>query len=264
MKTGSNHLIATKDGPVGRLTFDNPNRLNAVSLEMWRAIPNVLAEFESDADIRAVSISGAGEKAFIAGADISQFEGLRSSSEDRLLYDQAAGKAIAAISGFSKPTIAMIRGYCIGAGVAVALSCDIRVCANDARFAIPAAKLGLAYPYENVTSLVELIGPAAAMQLLFTARQFEAEWALRVGLVSEVCAPRELVSSVQVYLDEISSNAPLSVRASKLAVREALKDPDKRAIEQVQEAVERCFRSADYVEGRRAYMGRRPAIFEGQ
>lgn len=263
MKTTSDRLTARKDGSVGRMTFDHPERLNAVSLDMWRAIPEVMAEFASDADIRAVAITGAGEKAFIAGADISQFEGLRSSSEDRHIYDQAAGTAIDTIKAFPKPVIAMIRGYCIGAGVAVALACDMRICTTDARFGIPAAKLGLGYPFENVASLVDVVGPSAAMQLLFTARQFDAEWAVRVGLVNEVCPAQDIMTTLQCYLDQISSNAPLSIKASKLAVRESLKDSGMRKIDQVQAAIEHCFNSSDYVEGRRAYMGRRPANFEG-
>ncbi len=263
MDTGTERLIGRKDGAIGWMIFNNPERRNAVSLDMWQAIPGVMAAFQADPEVRVVVFAGAGERAFVSGADISQFEAERNDSTAEARYSTASAAANAAMAGMSKPTIAMIRGYCIGGGLAVALTCDMRLCTDDARFAIPAARLGLGYGFGGVKALIDIVGPSIAKEVLFTARQFTAEEALRIGLVNRVVPGAELETLVREYADMIGANAPLTVRAAKLAVREAMRDPDKRRLAEVETAVAACFDSADFKEGRSAFMEKRKPAFRG-
>ena len=260
---GVEKLIGRKEGPIGWMIFNNPERRNAVSLDMWAAIPDVLAAFEADPEVRVVIFTGAGEKAFVSGADISQFEAERSDSTAEARYSGASAKANLAMASISKPTIAMIRGYCIGGGLAVALTCDMRICETGSRFAIPAARLGLGYGFAGIKTLIDLVGPAIAKEILITARQFTAEEALRVGLVNRVVATADLEPLVREYAAMIGANAPLTVRAAKMAAREATRDPDKRRMAEVEAAVAACFDSADFKEGRTAFMEKRPPVFRG-
>ena len=264
MDIGVETLIGRKDGAIGWMIFNNPARRNAVSLDMWRAIPDVIAAFESDPEVRVVVFTGAGEKAFVSGADISQFEAERGDAAAEARYSAASAAASAAMAGLSKPAIAMIRGYCIGGGLAVALTCDLRLCETGSRFAIPAARLGLGYGFGGVKLLIDLVGPSIAKEILFTARQFTAEEALRAGLVNRVAEPAELEPLVRDYARMIAANAPLTVRAAKMAAREAGRDPDKRRHAEVEAAVAACFDSDDFAEGRRAFMDKRPPVFRGR
>ena len=264
MDLGVERLIGRKDGQIGWMIFNNPERRNAVSLDMWRAIPDVLAAFEADPEVRVVVFTGAGERAFVAGADISQFEAERSDASAEARYSTAAAAANAAMIGISKPTIAMIRGYCIGGGLAVALTCDLRICSEDARFAIPAARLGLGYGFDGIKTLADLVGPSFAKEIMFTARQFDAAEALRIGLVNKVTASGELEGAVRDYAAMIGQNAPLTVKAAKMAVREAMKDPDRRQLDEVNQAIDACFQSQDYAEGRTAFMEKRSPVFQGK
>jgi len=261
---GVEKLIGRKEGQIGWLIFNNPERRNAVSLDMWRAIPEVLAAFEADPEVRVVVFTGAGDKAFVSGADISQFEEQRRDSTAEARYSAASGTANGAMAGLSKPSIAMIRGYCIGGGLAVALNADIRLCETGSRFAIPAARLGLGYGFGGIKALIDLVGPSIAKEILFTARQFSAEEALRVGLVNRVAAPADLEGLVRDYAAMIGQNAPLTIRAAKLAAREAVRDPDKRRLAEVEAAVAACFDSADFREGRTAFMEKRAPVFRGK
>jgi enoyl-CoA hydratase len=263
MDLGVEKLIGRKDGSIGWLIFNNPERRNAVSLDMWRAIPEVLDAFEADPAIRLVVFTGAGERAFVSGADISQFEAERSDSTAEARYSSASASASIAMAGLSKPSIAMIRGYCIGGGLAVALTCDMRICSEDARFAIPAARLGLGYGFGGIKALIDVVGPSVAKEILFTARHFTAEEALRVGLVNRVVEKEALEPVVRDYAAMIGANAPLTLRAAKLAAREALRDPDKRRLAEVEAAVAACFDSADFKEGRTAFMEKRAPVFRG-
>ena len=263
MELGVEKLVGRKDGQVGWMIFNNPERRNAVSLEMWRAIPDVLAAFEADPEVRVIVFTGAGERAFVAGADISQFEAERNDAAAEARYSSASAAANAAMAGLSKPSIAMIRGYCIGGGLAVALTCDLRICTEESRFAIPAARLGLGYGFGGVKALIDVVGPSIAKEILFTARQFSAEEALRVGLVNRVAPAAELEALVREYAAMIGANAPLTLRAAKLAAREAVRDPDKRRLSEVEAAVAACFDSADFKEGRTAFMEKRPPKFRG-
>lgn len=257
-------LIAAKDGGIGRITFNNPERRNAISYEMWQAIPPALQEFGADPAVRVVIVSGAGGKAFSAGADVSQFESHRSSKDATAEYNAAVANASEKLKTFEKPTIAKIEGYCLGGGLGVALCCDLRFAAEDARFAIPAAKLGLGYRYPSIRTLMDLVGPAYTKEILYTGRQFSAEDARAMGLVNRVLPVVELPAYVEETAARIAENAPLTVYAVKTIVAEALKDPQERDLELCERVVERCFASEDYVEGRRAFMEKRKPKFTGR
>ena len=256
-------MLARKDGKVGYLTFNNPERHNAVSLEMWEAAAGYLEEFERDRNVRVVVITGAGGKAFISGADISKFESERSSKEAVERYNVAVDKANSAVYNFPKPTIAMIRGYCIGGGVGLALCCDLRICSDGSKFGVPAAKLGLGYGYPGIKKLVDVVGPSFAKEIFYTARQFTAAEAATMGLVNRVLPDAELEGFVAGYAETIAGNAPLTVDAVKYIVGEVLKDESKRDLKRAADLVAQCFASKDYVEGRTAFMEKRKPAFTG-
>jgi enoyl-CoA hydratase len=263
MKTSTERMIAEKDGAIGRMTFNNPARHNAVSMDMWQAVPEILSEFERDPNIRVVVLAGAGGKAFVSGADISEFGEKRSSPEQVAAYNATSGEANEAIIRCTKPTIAMIEGYCIGGGLGVALCCDLRLAADNSRFGVPAAKLGLGYAYGGIKRLADVAGPSFAKEIFYTARQFDASEALQMGLINRVRPAAEIRNYVDDYARVIGGNAPLTIAAVKLAVNEACKDPDKRDLHTAQRAVDACFSSRDYVEGRNAFMEKRKPVFRG-
>ena len=257
-------MLSRKDGHVGYVIFNNPERRNAVSLEMWARTTEILAEFARDDEVRVVVLTGAGDKAFVAGADVSRFESERASLETQKVYNQTVEGANASIYEFPKPSIAMIRGYCIGGGLGLAVCCDLRICSDNARFAIPAAKLGLGYGYSGVKRLTDVVGPAFAKEIFFTARQFDAEEARMMGIVNRVVPDAALEDYVKNYADTIATNAPLTVKTAKYIVNEAMKDESKRDLARCRELVEQCFASNDYTEGRRAFMEKRKPAFTGQ
>jgi enoyl-CoA hydratase/carnithine racemase len=257
-------MLVRKDGPVGHLIFNNPERRNAVSLEMWQAVASLLADFAADDTIRVVVLSGAGGKAFASGADISKFDDERTGAEAIARYNAAVERANAAVHGLPKPTIAMIRGYCIGGGLGLALCCDLRVCSQDSRFAVPAARLGLGYAYPGLKRMVDVVGPSFAKEIFYTARQFDAREAETMGLVNRVVPAEELEGFVADYADRIASNAPLTIAGVKFVVGEVLKGAGERDLEGCAAMVERCFESQDYIEGRRAFMEKRKPVFTGK
>jgi enoyl-CoA hydratase/carnithine racemase len=256
-------MLARKDAGVGTVIFNNPERHNAVSLDMWEATRRILDDFAADKDIRVVVLTGAGGKAFVSGADISKFDSERASLEAARVYNAKSEAAYAGVYDFPKPTIAMIRGYCIGGGVGLATCCDLRICSDNARFAVPAARLGLGYSYNGLRRLIDVVGASFAKEIFYTARQFDAEEARAMGLVNRVVPEAELDAYVKNYADTISVNAPLTIRAVKVVVGEAVKDESKRDMARCTEAVEACFASNDYAEGRRAFMEKRKPVFTG-
>jgi enoyl-CoA hydratase/carnithine racemase len=257
-------MTAHKDQHVGWITFNNPARHNAVSLEMWQGLADIANEFARDDDIRVVVVQGAGDKAFVSGADISEFAEQRDSAQATRHYDEVAERGTQALKKLNKPTLAMIHGYCIGGGVGVALNCDIRIAADNARFAVPAAKLGLGYEFDGVRKLVDVVGPAFAQEIFFTARQFTAAEALAMGLINRMVPKDELLGFVQQYADTISANAPLTVASIKTIVGEIVKDDALRDVALCDRLVAQCFNSADFTEGRTAFMEKRKAVFTGR
>jgi enoyl-CoA hydratase/carnithine racemase len=264
VESGCERLIGRIEPPIGWLVFNNAERRNAISTEMWAAMAKVLHAFEADARVRVVVLVGAGDKAFVSGADISEFEKQRATPEAEAEYGRRSGLAIQALSGLGVPSIAMIRGFCIGGGMTVALACDLRIAAEGSQFGVPAARLGLGYGYEGLVKLVGLVGPAYAKEIMFTARRLQTDEALRIGLINRVAAADQLEALVREYADMIGANAPLTMKAAKLAVDEALKDPADRDLARVTAAVRACFASDDFIEGRRAFMEKRAPRFQGR
>lgn len=255
-------MLARVDGPIGWITFNNPSRRNAVSLEMWEAIPTILDRFESDPQVRVVVLHGVGEAAFVSGADISQFEKARSSADGNAHYDAISDLANRRLSECSKPTIAMIHGWCIGGGVGIAVCCDLRIAADNAKFGIPAARLGVGYGQKGVRKLMDLVGPSFTKEIFFTARHFSADEAREMGLVNRVLPAAELEAYVRGYCATIADNAPLTIHALKLTVGELLKGPEGD-LALSDRLVRACFESQDYIEGRRAFMEKRRPVFRG-
>lgn len=256
------NMIAEVDGPIGWMTFNKPARRNAVSLDMWEAIPAILDRFEQDPAIRVIVLKGAGDQAFVSGADISQFEKARSSEASNAHYESISGEASRRLIACGKPTIAMIRGYCIGGGLAIAVGCDIRIATEGARFGIPAARLGLGYAAPGVRKLMELVGASYTKEIFFTARHFSAAEALGMGLVNRVVSDDALEAYTRQYCATIGDNAPMTIHALKRTVAE-LGRGEGADIEVCDRLVKACFDSQDYIEGRRAFMEKRRPVFRG-
>lgn len=263
-RTLTDKLIAKKEGAIGWVIFNNPDRHNATSYEMWQSLPLVLDAFAGDPEVRAIIFRGTGEKAFSAGADISQFKEKRSSAEAVNAYNAAADAAGRALRECAKPTIAMIRGYCIGGGAAVAVGCDIRIAADDARFGVPAAKLGLGYRFDGIKRLASIVGPSFTAEIFFTARQFTAQEALQMGLVNRVVPAAEVERFTLEYAGAMAGNAPLTIAAVKRSLIELQRDPAARDLELCQRMVDSCFQSEDYKEGQAAFMEKRKPQFQGR
>jgi enoyl-CoA hydratase/carnithine racemase len=257
-------MVAEKERSIGWMIFDHPERRNAVTQAMWLQIGEILEDFAKDEAIRVVVLKGAGDKAFVSGADISQFGQQRRNAAEVAASNRLTGVARQALATFPKPTIAMIQGYCLGGGLAIALMCDLRYASEGSTFGIPAARLGVGYGPESVGLLQALVGPAYTREILFTGRRFSGEEALRMGLINRLLPPAELAPSVQEYAAMIGGNAPLTIRAAKLASSELLKAESDRDLGVVQRAVEACFDSADYQEGRTAFLEKRPPRFTGR
>jgi enoyl-CoA hydratase len=261
--SGTDKMLSRKEGGVGYVTFNNPERLNAVSLDMWDATKRILDDFAADNDIRVVVLTGAGGKAFVSGADISKFASERANLESSRAYSKRADAAYSSIYEFPKPTIAMIRGYCIGGGLGLAICCDLRIATDNSRFAVPAAKLGIGYGYVGLKRLTDVVGPAFAKEIFYTARQFDAQEALTMGLINRAVPTADLETNVKSITDMICANAPLTIKAVKYTVGEILKDDSKRNVARTIEMVETCYGSRDFTEGRTAFMEKRKPMFTG-
>tara|TARA_B100000686_G_scaffold37751_1_gene39180 strand:+ start:217 stop:1020 length:804 start_codon:yes stop_codon:yes gene_type:complete len=257
-------MLAHVDEGVGSIIFNQPEKRNAVSYAMWQAIPEIIKDFNSSEDVRVVVMSGAGDRAFVSGADISEFEKLRNTPEQIEIYDAATSASNKALRSLEKPLIAMIRGFCVGGGLAISLAADLRIAADDGQFGVPAAKLGLGYGYAGIKELMNIVGPSYAKEIFFTGQRFNAAQAEMMGLVNRVVPVSELESTVDSYARTIADNAPLTVKAAKAAVNEGTKNSGERDLDRVAALVEACFNSDDYKEGRRAFMEKRPPLFQGR
>ncbi len=257
-------ILAHSENGIGWLTFNNPAKHNAISLEMSIGASQALEAFAADPAVRVVVLKGAGEKAFVSGADISEFEKNRSSAAQAEKYAETSGGLFTRIKEMEKPTLAMIRGYCMGGGLAIAMACDLRIAAEDSVFAIPAARLSIAYRMDFVSWLVALVGPSRAKDILFSARRLKADEALAIGLVNRVLPAAELEANASDYCATLINNAPLSIRASKIVIEELGKDEGARDMALVQRVTRECFDSADFKEGRTAFMEKRKPVWQGK
>lgn len=257
-------LVGIVSGEIGWLVFNNPERRNACSRAMWDALPGLIEGLNADPAVKVIILTGAGGKAFVSGADISEFEEQRASPEASEAYRIASDGAFASIEQSGKPTIAMISGACVGGGLATALSCDIRIAREGSRFGIPAAKLGIGYPFGGVQKLVSLIGPARTKQVLFTAELCSAETACQIGLINEIVGADDLEPRVMQIAGMIAENAPLSIASSKLSVDQAVKDAEARDPSEIEARISRAMLSDDIKEGHRAFMEKRKPDFKGQ
>jgi enoyl-CoA hydratase len=255
-------LRVERDGPIGRMVFDSPARRNAISGDMWRAIPNAMAELDADAAIRCIVLRGEGTVAFAAGADISEFEKRRASEGNVREYDGLVDAAQYAIEDSSKPVIALIHGFCIGGGLEMALACDLRYADTSSQFAIPAARLGLGYGVHGTSRLVATVGHAAAREIMYTGRRYAASEALAMGLVNRVLPDADLDEYVRKMAVDLAANAPLSIAASKTVIDTLIRPQGDFA--QSEERIARCMKSEDYIEGRRAFMEKRAPRFQGK
>lgn len=261
--SSTERVQAWLDGTTLHIRFANVAKHNALSVDMWEAVPPLLDLARADDRVRLVVFSGAGDKAFVSGADISQFEDMRAAKEAVARYEAMAEATLQGIHDFPKPTLACIKGYCIGGGVNVAIACDLRIASGDSVFAIPAARLGLGYRYSAMKNLVDLVGPGVAKDLFFTARRIGADEAKALGLVNRVAPADELPALLGEYTGAMADNAPLTIQAAKAITREILKASTETDTQLATALIRGCFESADYTEGRTAFMHKRKPVFTG-
>jgi enoyl-CoA hydratase len=257
-------LIVEKRGAVGWIVFNQPAKKNAINGAMWRGIPKAMAEFDADPAVRCVAFRGAGTEAFASGADISEFETIRAEKSSVAQYDGLLDQVLHSIQRSPKPSVAMIYGFCMGGGLEVALACDLRYCGESAQFGIPAAKLGLAYNVEGHKRLMETVGHARAREIMFLGRRYSAAEGLAMGLVNRVFPDAELEREAQAILATLSENAPLAIANSKTIIEEYVKSAGAPDHARMAAAIERCAKSDDYHEGRRAFMEKRKPQFKGR
>jgi enoyl-CoA hydratase/carnithine racemase len=263
MPSTTEKMLARKEGQIGWMIFNQPEKLNAVSYAMWQAVPEIMGDFVADDEVRVVVVTGAGGKAFVSGADISEF-GEQRTGVGAQQYDVDNGRAFGALSEISKPVIAVIHGFCVGGGCALSLTADIRYAADDAVFAIPAARLGLGYQSGGLEALVRTIGYPAAKELFFTGRRFDAGEALQMGLANRVYPKAELDAAARKIAEGIADNAPLTLRSAKLVLGQLARDPAQRDTDAMQRSIRDCYASADYAEGVAAFLAKRRPKFEGR
>lgn len=257
-------VIAEKNGHMGHVIFDNTKKHNAMSKAMWDQLAEAMQAFDAEEDIRVVVMEGAGEKAFVSGADISQFESEHANLDRVKAYSASVNRGYGAVQHAKKPTIAKINGYCYGGGMGIAICTDLRICSEQSSFCIPAAKLGVGYGHENTKVLVDLVGPSFTKEIFYTGRRFSAEEAKDMGLVNRVIKFDDLDDYVDGYVDAMVSNAPLSLRTTNLTVNELLKPESERNITLCQKLAEDCATSKDIEEGRQAFMEKRKPEFVGR
>jgi enoyl-CoA hydratase len=246
------------------ITFNNPARMNAMSQEMWDNSSSLLDKYARDSDVRAIVLKGAGNKAFVAGADISKFGSERASKEAMVSYDNSVSGFHSSLNAVAKPTIAQVDGYCIGGGLAIAIGCDIRICSDKSTFGVPAAKLGIGYKAKGIRELERLVGPAFTAEIFYTARQFDSEEARIMGLVNRVVPEKDLEKTVMDLITRIARNAPLSIKAVKESLIESGKPESEWNLSAHEATILQCQTSIDYTEGRTAFMEKRTPRFLGK
>jgi len=257
-------LKTTIENGVATVLFSNLPKMNAMSYDMWQAVPKVFAELDANPAVRLIVCAGDGDKAFISGADISQFEKLRGTVEAQIVYNKAVEDAYTAPMNTTKPVIARIKGICIGGGLGFAAACDMRICSDDSVFRMPAARLGLGYSPAGVRRFMNVLGAANTVDIFMSARKFDAKEALRLGFVSKVVPVADLEKETAAYTKMVAENAPLTVAAAKYAVQQWLKDDKDRDLARAMKMVEACFASEDHKEGRKAFMEKRTPEFKGK
>ncbi len=257
-------LLVRRDGAVANVLFSNLAKHNAMSFEMWQRLPGLLQELDADSSVRVVVLAGDGDKAFISGADISQFEKVRAGPEAQAEYNKAVDLAYESPVLCSKPVIAKIRGICMGGGLGIAAACDLRFAAEDAVFRMPAARLGLGYGFQGLQRFVQIMGAANTADAFFSARKFSARDALQMGFVNRVLPVESFDKEIAEYCAMIAENAPLTVATAKYTIRQVVKDAADRDLAGVDQRVKTCFASEDYTEGRRAFMEKRTPQFKGR
>jgi enoyl-CoA hydratase/carnithine racemase len=258
-------LIVRREGPLAWLVVNRPAAHNALNAEVWRGLTSAFRALQSEIEVRVIILRGAGDEAFISGADITEFTAIRANAEMAAAYDQLAGEALQALMEAPQPVIAMINGLCYGGGLLIALICDLRFASEQARFAIPASRLGLAYPMERgVERLIQVVGPTHAADILLSGRTLEAAEAWRIGLVNRVVAPDELEQMTIEYALHLAESAPLTLAAHKLELQQALLPHSERDYARIQAAIQRCAGSADYQEGIAAFLEKRKPRFTGR
>tara|TARA_X000000950_G_scaffold288428_1_gene405148 strand:- start:884 stop:1684 length:801 start_codon:yes stop_codon:yes gene_type:complete len=263
LELNTERMQAHVEDGIGWMIFNHPQRHNALSLEMWQAIGDILEHFSNNDAVRVVIMRGAGGKAFVSGADISEFDSQRANAEQRQSYGKIAGRASRWLAELPKPLIALIEGYCIGGGLATALAADIRFATPNSRFGIPAAKLGLGYEFEGLAKLARLVGPSRARDIMFSARFMEADEAHGMGLINFIEPSDNIEAACLAYAERIVGNAPLTIKATKAALNTWEAGSEPEAVNTVRDMVDACFNSEDYKEGRSAFAAKRPPKFQG-
>jgi enoyl-CoA hydratase len=257
-------ILQNIDDGVGVITFNNPEKRNAMSLDMWEGVGSALIELREDPNVRVVILTGAGDKAFVSGADISQFEKNRHNAEASEEYSRKSAAQRALLADYPKPIIASIRGFCLGGGMQVAMSADIRIASENSQYGIPAARLGIAYGYDGLNNLVSLVGPSWARLIMYTGLRIDSAEAVRIGLVDRVVPDTELWNATMEIARTISVNAPLAIKAAKITIAQVLKDPDERDMDAIKAISTACMDSEDFREGRTAFMEKRKPRFQGR
>jgi len=264
MTASSGRIHTHVDGSIGWIIFDNPGRHNAMSVSMWEAFPHAVDTLQSDPQVRVIVLRGAGDQAFVSGADISQFDQVRDSLEANQRYEAMGNAGMSALADCPKPTIAMLQGWCLGGGMAITLNCDLRIADESLRYGIPAARLGIGYRWPGIKKLVDTVGAPNAREIFLTARRFVAADALRMGFVNRVVARGELENAVRAECALLAANAPLTMASVKIAIDEITRAGPQIDAARIEAATQRAYESADFVEGRQAFMQKRPPVFQGR